>query len=133
MESGAIRIGIVVVGIMLIVVSVWMNSFKKLAVNHAVIWGLVGGMMVLVGAIPVFSNWTKLLGPGTGLAFFCIGILILAAELQNSVAISQLVMKNRELAMHVALLNQENERMMDELEEMRQAEEDAYEKNSVHS
>ena len=132
MEGSVIRIGAIIVGIMLIAVSVWMNSIKRLAVNHAVIWGLAGAMLVLVGAVPIFSSWTNLLAPGTGLAFFGMGILALVGELQNSVSISQIVMKNRELAIHVALLNQENERMMEELEEMRQEERDAWEKDTVH-
>ena len=132
MEGSVIKIGAIIVGIMLIAVSVWMNSIKKLAVNHAVIWGLVGTMLVLMGAVPIFSSWTNLLAPGTGLAFFGMGVLALVGELQNSVSISQIVMKNRELAIHVALLNQENERMMEELEEMRQEERDAWEKDTVH-
>ena len=132
MEGSVIRIGAIIVGIMLIAVSVWMNSIKRLAVNHAVIWGLVGTMLVLMGAVPIFSSWTNLLAPGTGLAFFGMGVLALVGELQNSVSISQIVMKNRELAMHVALLNKEYERMMEELEEMRQEERDAWEKDTVH-
>ncbi len=132
MEGTALRIGIVIVGVLLIVVSVWMNSFKKLVVNHAVIWALAGVIMVLVGAVRVFSGWMYLLAPGTGLAFFCMVIVAVVAEIQNSVAISQMTMKNRELAMHVALLNQENERIMEELEEIRRMEEDECEKDTVH-
>lgn len=133
MESSVIRIGMIGVGIILIAVSVRLNSVKKLVVNHAVIWGLIGGLMIVAGAVPVLSNWTKLLGPGTILVFFCAAILVLIAEIQSSVAISQLTMKNRELAMHVALLNQECERLMEKMEEMEQAVEDAYEKDTVHS
>ena len=73
-----------------------------------------------------------MLAPGTGLAFFCVGALILFTEVQNSLVISQLNMKNRELAMQVAMLNQESERMMHELEELtRQQEEANGEKDSV--
>ncbi len=106
----------------------WTHSFKKLAVNYAVIWGLLGVLMVLMGAIPILSEWTHMLAPGTGLAFFCVGALILFTEVQNSLVISQLNMKNRELAMQVAMLNQESERMMHELEELIQEQEEAYEK-----
>ena len=100
--------------------------------NYAVIWGIAGVLMVLMGAIPFFSSWTRLLAPGTGLALFCVGILVVFTELQNSLVISQLNMKNRELAMQVAMLNQESERMMHELEELtRQQEEANGEKDSV--
>lgn len=131
MEGNIIRLGIALVGIILIIVSVRMNSVKKLAVNHAVVWGLVGVLMILVGAIPVFSSWTELLAPGTSLVFFAVVILILFVEIQNSAAISRLTIKNRELAMQVALLNQESEHMMEALDEIKLEEEDSYEKDTV--
>lgn len=131
MESDIIRIGIFVSGAVLIFISVWLNSLKKLTVNYAVIWGLAGILMILVGAIPVFSSWTKFLAPGTGLAFFCVAILVVFAEVHNSLVISQLTMKNRELAMQLALLNQESERMLAEVEELNRMQEDAYEEDTV--
>lgn len=132
MDGTIIRIGLIVVGAILIVFGFWTHSIKKLAVNYAVIWGLLGIVMILVGAIPVLSEWTSMMAPGTGLAFFCVGALILFSEVQESLVISQLNMKNRELAMQVSLLNQESERMMLELEEMAREQEEAYaEKDSV--
>ena len=128
MDSTIIRIGLIVAGAMLIVFGIWTHSIKKLAVNYAVIWGLLGVLMVLMGAIPILSEWTHMLAPGTGLAFFCVGALILFTEVQNSLVISQLNMKNRELAMQVAMLNQESERMMHELEELIREQEEAYAK-----
>ena len=73
-----------------------------------------------------------LLAPGTGLALFCVGILVVFTELQNSLVISQLNVKNRELAMQVALINQESERIMAMLEELEKVQEDAYEEDTVH-
>lgn len=132
MDGTIIRIGLGVGGVILFLFGFWTHSFKKLAVNYAVIWGLLGIFMILMGAIPILSEWTHMLAPGTGLAFFCVGALILFTEVQNSLVISQLNMKNRELAMQVAMMNQESERMMHELEELtRQQEEANGEKDSV--
>ena len=128
MDGVTIRIGLIVVGVMLFVFGFWTHSIKKLAVNYAVIWGLLGIVMILVGAIPVLSEWTAMMAPGTGLAFFCVGALILFTEVQESLVISQLNLKNRELAMQVSLLNQESERMMLELEELVREQEEAYAK-----
>lgn len=128
MDGTIIRIGLIAVGIILIVFGFWTHSIKKLAVNYAVIWGLLGIVMILVGAIPVLSEWTAMMAPGTGLAFFCEGALILFTEVQESLVISQLNLKNRELAMQVSLLNQESERMMLELEELVREQEEAYAK-----
>lgn len=128
MDGTIIRIGLIAVGIILIVFGFWTHSIKKLAVNYAVIWGLLGIVMILVGAIPVLSEWTAMMAPGMGLAFFCVGALILFTEVQESLVISQLNLKNRELAMQVSLLNQESERMMLELEELVREQEEAYAK-----
>ena len=128
MDGTIIRIGLIAAGIIPIVFGFWTHSIKKLAVNYAVIWGLLGIVMILVGAIPVLSEWTAMMAPGTGLAFFCVGALILFTEVQESLVISQLNLKNRELAMQVSLLNQESERMMLELEELVREQEEAYAK-----
>lgn len=128
MDGTIIRIGLIAAGIILIVFGFWTHSIKKLAVNYAVIWGLLGIVMILVGAIPVLSEWTAMMAPGTGLAFFCVGALILFTEVQESLVISQLNLTNRELAMQVSLLNQESERMMLELEELVREQEEAYAK-----
>lgn len=128
MDGTIIRIGLIAAGIILIVFGFWTHSIKKLAVNYAVIWWLLGIVMILVGAIPVLSEWTAMMAPGTGLAFFCVGALILFTEVQESLVISQLNLKNRELAMQVSLLNQESERMMLELEELVREQEEAYAK-----
>ena len=128
MDGTIIRIGLIAAGIILIVFGFWTHSIKKLAVNYAVIWGLLGIVMILVGAIPVLSEWTAMMAPGTGLAFFCVGALILFTEVQESLVLSQLNLKNRELAMQVSLLNQESERMMLELEELVREQEEAYAK-----
>ena len=36
MEVNIIRVGIFVVGVLLIAISVWLNSVKRLAVNYAI-------------------------------------------------------------------------------------------------
>ena len=51
MEVNIIRVGIFVVGVLLIAISVWLNSVKRLAVNYAVIWGIAGVLMVLMGGV----------------------------------------------------------------------------------
>jgi len=130
MEGIIIRIGILAAGLLLVVISFLMHSRKRIAVNFAVVWGLLGATLMLVGAVPVLSQWTNIVAPGTGLAFFCVGAIILFTEVQTGVIISQLSLKNRELAMQVALLNQENERIMFELEEVSRTIEEAAEEKS---
>ena len=71
MESMIIRIGLVLVGVVIMALSFWMNSYKKITVNFAVVWEILGVLLILIGIIPVFSEWTQWVSSGTGLAFFC--------------------------------------------------------------
>lgn len=118
MDSDWIRFGISFAGILLMVVSFVMHSYKKITVNYTVIWELLGLALLLTGVVSVFSQWTRQLASGTGLAFFCVGAIFLFEEFRTSAMISQLILREREMAMHVALLNQENEAILKELESL---------------
>lgn len=131
MDGNVIRIGLIVAGIFLFVFGFLAHAVKKLAVNYAVIWGLLGILMIIVGGVPALSEWTEMMAPGAKLVFCCLGALLLFTVVQESVVISQLYMRNRELAMQVSLLNQESERIMSQLEELSQEQEDAYAKKDI--
>ena len=133
MESSVIRIGLICVGVLLIVLSIRLNAVKKMVVNHAVIWSLVGLFFILIGLVPIFSSWTKLLSPGTVVVLFGVGTLFLLVEFQNSLSISQLVLKNRELAMDVAILSEECTELMEKVEKIQCAEEKMYEKDTLYN
>ena len=118
MDANMIRIGIGLVGILLMAASFLMHAYKKITVNYTVIWVLLGIVLFLIGIVPVFSEWTRYLATGTGLAFFCVGAIFLFEEFRTSAMISQLILREREMAMHVALLNQENEAILKELDRL---------------
>ncbi len=118
MDANMIRFGIGLGGVLLMVVSFLMHSYKKITVNYTVIWVLLGIVLFLIGVVPVFSEWTRYLATGTGLAFSCVGAIFLFEEFRTSAMISQLILKEREMAMHVALLNQENEAILKELDRL---------------
>ncbi|MBD5559076.1 MAG: DUF2304 domain-containing protein [Clostridia bacterium] len=107
MASSIARTGMICMGVVLICLSVRLNSTKKILVNHAVIWSLIGITLILVGTVPTFYSWTKLLAPGTAAAFLAVMILAMITEFRNSVMISKLTAQNRELAMRAALLDHE--------------------------
>ena len=131
MEGIIIRAGVFLAGAILMISSFWMNAYKKITVNFAVIWEILGLMLVLVGIVPVFSQWSRLVSSGTGLAFFCVGSVFLFEEVRTSVLLSQLMMKNRELAMQVSLLIRENEKIAKRLEELEDRMREYEEKASV--
>ncbi len=123
-----IKCGMIAAGIFIMISSFWFHSVRKLTVNLAVVWEILGVILLATGIFPVFSSWTYHISTGTGLALFFVGVACLWGGFQFSLLVSRLAMKNQELAMQISLLIQENEKMMwqlDELEDrMRKNEED---------
>ena len=106
------KIGLIITGVIVMVFTFLLHSVKKITVNLAVAWEAIGIGLILVGAVPLFSSWCYLLARGT---MFLVGGLTIWGGFELSILISSLAMKNQELAMQVSLLNQENERILEEL------------------
>ncbi len=113
-----IKYGMIAAGIFIIISSFWFHSVRKLTVNLAVVWEILGAVLFATGIFPVFSSWTYHISTGTGLALFFVGAACLWGGFQFSLLVSRLVMKNRELAIQISLLVQEDEKIMRLLEEM---------------
>ena len=103
------KIGLIMTGVIVMVLTFLLHSAKKLTVNLAVAWEAIGIGLILVGTVPY------LLARGTMIAMFLVGGLTIWGGFELSILISSLAMKNQELAMQVSLLNQENERILEEL------------------
>ena len=114
------KTGLIVIGAIIMALSFVLHAKRKLTVNLAVVWEFLGLALILVGAVPVFSSWCHLLARGTVIAMFVIGALALWGSYILCILISDLSMKNQELAMQVSLLNQENEMMLNELKKMQE-------------
>lgn len=116
--SEIIKYGITAAGIFVMGASFWYHSVRKMTINLAVIWEILGVILVVIGSVPVFSSWTHLISIGTGLGLFIVGAVCLWGGFQFSLLASRLAMKNQELAIQVSLLIQENEKLMQQLEEL---------------
>nr|WP_296091728.1 hypothetical protein [uncultured Dorea sp.] len=114
------KTGLIIVGVMIMIMSFVFHAKRKLTVNLAVVWEFLGFTLILTGAVPVFSSWCHLLAKGTVIAMFVIGALALWGSYILCILISNLSMKNQELAMQVSLLNQENELMLKEIEKLKE-------------
>lgn len=110
-----VKTGLIITGAIIMVVTFLFHSVKKLTINLAVAWEAIGIGLILVGAVPFFSSWCYLLAEGTMIAMFLVGGITIWGGFELSILISALAMKNQELAMQVSLLNQENERILEEL------------------
>lgn len=113
-----IKTGLIITGIVIMALTFFLHAVRKLTVNLAVVWEFLGLTAILTGAVPAFSGWCYLLARGTAVVMFTIGVLVLWGGYQLCILISSLSMKNQELAMQVSLLNQENEKILRELEKI---------------
>lgn len=96
------------------------SAFARKRMNETIGlgWALFGIVLILVGLVPGLSGWSSVMADGAYAAFFLIIAAIILGIFGLSMSISVLLMKNQELAMQVSLLNQENERMLGELENL---------------
>lgn len=113
-----IKYGMIGAGIFIITFSFWYHSVRKLTVNLAVVWGILSVILIMAGVFPVLSSWRHHISTGTGVVLCFMGAICLWGGFQFSLLVSHLTMKNRELAMQVSLLIQENEKIQEQLEEL---------------
>ena len=108
MEAGSIiRIAMTTVGIAVMLCSFWFLSVKKMTTDFAVIWEILGVLLLMIGAVPGLSGWTlNLFARGEQLVI-CIGVAGVFFCYLFSLLISRLSMKNHGLAIEVSMLLQE--------------------------
>lgn len=98
------KTGIILFGAVMILACFWFHSINKLTVNFAVCWAVLGVLLILVGAILPMWIWNRLFAPWQGIPFLCLGMILLVGGFLGSIIFSQLIIKNRQLAMQMALL-----------------------------
>lgn len=112
------RLVVIAAGICLLLLTFLMYSIRCLTDRIALGWALFSVIMIMAGAIPAWSGWSRALALSSYPMVFAMGGLVVLIIFHHSVYLSQLIMKNQELAMHVSLLNQENEETLKQLFEM---------------
>jgi hypothetical protein len=99
-------------------------SKKKMSASISLVWFAFAVMLILFDVIPMGQPWRK---PGMSalyipnLIFFGFSVFGLFLA---TIAISVLQTRNRELAMQVSLLNQENEHILQRLEALEKVDEE---------
>lgn len=116
--AAIVKACVILMGIGIMIVTFVLHAKKKLTVNLAVTWELLGIAEILSGAVPRFSGWSSRIGLGSLVVLLITALLVLWGVYQMTIQISSLLMKNQELAILVSLLNQENERILRELEKL---------------
>lgn len=116
--AGFLRYGVIAAGLVLIAVSFWTHASKRMNSDLSVAWCLLGAALVVMGVIPALCAWMSLISLWTGLVLFVIGAVCLCGVFKLSTLISQVQTQNKELAMQITLLLQENRWLRERLDEM---------------
>lgn len=123
MMADILRMIVIIEGAALLVMAFLSFVHRKVTESIALSWGGFAVIMILVGAIPALAGWSSWIPPKAVPAFVLISAAMLLGVFYISCAVSQLIRKNQELAMHVSLLNQENESILEELRALREQKE----------
>lgn len=113
--------GIIMIGfaILLSVIAFISFSKKKMTDGCLLLWMLISSGLVFMGILLVVGGHISPVVTGVSIA---VGLLLFLLIFILTRFVSELIMKTRELAMQVALLNQENESILQELNDLREKE-----------
>jgi hypothetical protein len=99
-------------GVILLAVDFLYYCKQKMKENFAFPWGVLAVCMILFSVIPGLSGWSRALPANAWPAVLFLGGILIWIFYTMSAVISQLSLKNQELAMQVSLLNCENDRVL---------------------
>lgn len=110
------RIALIIAGLFLMLCSFMSLVKRKMTEGIALGWAVGAVILIVIGAVPSLTDWIRKLSTTHLIELFLLSAFIVGFVYRISSIISQLTMKNQELAMQVSLLNQENERILHEIE-----------------
>ncbi|MCD8068436.1 MAG: DUF2304 domain-containing protein [Lachnospiraceae bacterium] len=107
-----LRVAVVVIGFVLLAEVFLSYCKKRLNENYAFAWGVFAVVLVICGAVPALSGWSRALASQTSVFYVIMGICIVWLLFTMSVNLSSLSARNQELAIQVSILNTEMERVL---------------------
>lgn len=104
-------------GIFLLIMDLFMYARQKLTDGIGLGWAIVSLALLVAGIVVSLDDVCYLWSGAKSivLLMFAVFAVIILFLFKISMAVSVVVVKNQELAMQVSLLNQENERILQEL------------------
>lgn len=119
MGTGIIlQIVLVAAGILVMMETVLSLSQRKLREQFCLLWGVVSVLLVLAGIFLRPTVWWQYISETGTILVILFALCLIGCLFFLSVHISVLGRKTQELAMHVSLLNHENEQILAELERL---------------
>lgn len=117
--TDVLQLAVVIAGILLMGMDFITYVYQKVTESIGLCWLMIGAALVLLGLVPGLNAWTRAVPSNAVPAFILAGLVFFLSSFYFSSLISQLLRKNQELAMHVSLLNQENESILHEVKRLR--------------
>ena len=113
-----IRLFLIIVGLSFLLLTFLTFITKKISPGMGVLWVLASFVLFVMGFLPVWETWMRLVSRPVTIMVFILGLAFLIGLFLVCLSVSNLLSRNRELAMQVSLLNQENEQILKELERL---------------
>ncbi len=113
-----LRVAVALIGVVLTIADFMAFCKKRLNEASAFAWGVFGIVLVICSVVPGLSGWSSALASNTTIFYVLMGVVVLWMLFTMSVNISNLISRNRELAMQISLLNHENQRVLKYLQEL---------------
>ena len=113
-----LRIIMVVEGCLFLILNFVTYVKKNITEKFTWMWTIFCIVMILSGIVPGLNSWSFKFNSWGYMALCIILVLIVQFIFIITKEIANLKKRNKELAMHVSLLNQENERILAQLEKL---------------
>ena len=113
-----LRMIMVVAGCLFLILNFVTYVKKNLTEKFTWMWTIFCIVMILSGIVPGLNSWSFKFNSWGYMALCIILVLIVQFIFIITKEIANLKKRNKELAMHVSLLNQENERILAQLEKL---------------
>ena len=124
METGDIlRTVMIAAGVLVLMETVLSLSKRRLKEQFCLLWGVISVLLIVSGIFLRPTVWSQYISETGTVVIIITALCLVWCLFFISVHISVLSRKTQELAMQVSLLNQENERILAELEQLREKEE----------
>ena len=114
-----LTIFLIVMGIFLLVMAILSLAKRKMTEPFSLAWAIVSVLLVICGILIEPSELERYVSLRILILIFLITIGVVWTLWFISTQLSILMRKNQELAMQISLLNQDSEKMMKRLEELK--------------
>lgn len=118
-SANVLQIIIIATGIFLLIVTINSLAHRKMTESFCLAWGLIALILVLAGFLLRPTEWIRYMSPMGLMLVVMIGFCVVYVAYFMSTKISELARRNQELAIQVSLLRQENQRITEEVEQMK--------------